>query len=79
MRDDQKPSPMAGRRRTLKGLPGGLSAAGRAKFRRREGARLVRTQPSELTPAEMRRKGRRSTRAYGRKTLPQRYQRSKSR
>ena len=49
---------------------GGLTAAGRKKFKRMEGAHLkpgVEKPESEMTPAEMRRKGSWATRFYGRK------------
>lgn len=49
---------------------GGLTAAGRAMFRRKEGAHLklgVRKKSSEMSPQEMRRKGSWASRFYGRK------------
>lgn len=49
---------------------GGLTAAGRKKFKRTEGANLkpgVQKTESEMTPAEMRRKGSWAARFYGRK------------
>jgi hypothetical protein len=52
---------------------GGLTAAGRRKFARTEGAHLKAgvTKPMrEMTPDEMRRKGSWAVRFYGRKTLP---------
>lgn len=52
---------------------GGLTAAGRAAFRRKEGARLkpgVKKKVSEMTPQELRRKGSWAVRFYGRKRLP---------
>ena len=52
---------------------GGLTAAGRAAFRRKEGAHLkpgVKKKQSEMTPQEMRRKGSWAVRFYGRKRLP---------
>lgn len=52
---------------------GGLTAAGRAEFARRDGAHLkpgVRKPMREMTPEEMRRKGSWATRFYGRKRLP---------
>nr|WP_145549323.1 DUF6321 domain-containing protein [Variovorax boronicumulans] len=53
---------------------GGLTAAGRAEFRRRDGAQLkpgVRKQRiSDMTPEEMRRKGSWATRFFGRAELP---------
>jgi Domain of unknown function (DUF6321) len=52
---------------------GGLSAAGHAALKRRQGARLrpgLKKPVSKMTPADMRRKGSWATRFYGRKTLP---------
>lgn len=53
---------------------GGLTAAGRRAFRRKEGARLkpgVKKPVREMTADEMRRKGSWAVRFYGRKgTLP---------
>lgn len=52
---------------------GGLTAAGRAEFARKQGSHLrpgVTKPDSELTPDDMRRKGSWATRFYGRKTLP---------
>lgn len=52
---------------------GGLTAAGRAAFRRKEGAHLkpgVKTAMRDITPAEMRRKGSWAVRFYGRRSLP---------
>lgn len=52
---------------------GGLTAAGREDFRRREGAHLkpgVKKKVSEMTPQEMRRKGSWAVRFYGRAKLP---------
>src|ERR1700712_3357588 len=52
---------------------GGLTAAGRAKFAKTEGARLkagVTTPTSKMTPEEMKRKGSWAVRFYGRETLP---------
>ena len=49
---------------------GGLTAAGREHFRRKEGAHLrpgVRKRQSEMTSSEMRRKGSWAVRFYGRK------------
>lgn len=48
---------------------GGLTAAGRAEFRRKQGAHLkpgVKKKTSEMTPQEMRRKGSWAVRFYGR-------------
>ncbi|HYI91589.1 MAG TPA: DUF6321 domain-containing protein [Beijerinckiaceae bacterium] len=52
---------------------GGLTAAGRAAFKRKQGANLkpgVKKAISEMTPDEMRRKGSWAARFYGRETLP---------
>ena len=52
---------------------GGLTAAGRAAFKRKEGSNLkpgVKKKASEMTPDEMRRKGSWAARFYGRETLP---------
>jgi hypothetical protein len=52
---------------------GGLTAAGRAAFKRKEGSNLkpgVKKTMSEMTPDEMRRKGSWAARFYGRETLP---------
>jgi Domain of unknown function (DUF6321) len=52
---------------------GGLTAEGRAAFRRKQGSRLkpgVQKPDSKLTPEEMRRKGSWAVRFYGRKQLP---------
>ncbi|HEU4524642.1 MAG TPA: DUF6321 domain-containing protein [Gemmatimonadales bacterium] len=53
---------------------GGLTAAGRTRLRRTEGAHLrpgvKKQRQSEMTPAEMRRKGSWAVRFYGRKKLP---------
>lgn len=52
---------------------GGLTAAGRAEFRRSEGAHLkpgVKKAQRDMTPDEMRRKGSWATRFYGRANLP---------
>jgi len=52
---------------------GGLTAAGRAEFREKQGSRLKPgvTKPiSEMMPDEMRRKGSWATRFYGRDPLP---------
>lgn len=54
----------------LKDPRGGLTAAGRKMFRRKQGARLhpgVKKAEREMTPTEMRRKGSWATRFYGRK------------
>lgn len=52
---------------------GGLTAEGRAAFRRKQGSNLkpgVRKPDSKLSPEEMRRKGSWAVRFYGRKQLP---------
>lgn len=52
---------------------GGLTARGRAAFRRKEGAHLrpgVRKPDSQLSAEDMRRKGSWAVRFYGRKQLP---------
>lgn len=52
---------------------GGLTAAGRSAYARKEGAHLkpgVKKKASEMTPTEMRRKGSWAVRFYGRKKLP---------
>lgn len=52
---------------------GGLTAAGRKAFRRKQGARLkpgVKKKAAEMTPQEMRRKGSWAVRFYGRAKLP---------
>jgi hypothetical protein len=52
---------------------GGLTAAGRKAFARKEGAHLkpgVTKKASEMTPQEMRRKGSWAVRFYGREKLP---------
>ena len=49
---------------------GGLTAAGRAEFKRKQGSNLkpgVKKPKSEMTPDEMRRKGSWAARFYGRK------------
>lgn len=52
---------------------GGLTAAGRKAFARKQGAHLkpgVTKRASEMTPQDMRRKGSWAVRFYGRKKLP---------
>jgi hypothetical protein len=52
---------------------GGLTAAGRAEFHRKQGANLkpgVAKPESRMTPEEMKRKGSWASRFYGRKELP---------
>jgi len=61
------------KRRATKDPRGGLTAAGRKAFRRKEGAHLkpgVKKKASEMTPQEMRRKGSWAVRFYGRAKLP---------
>jgi hypothetical protein len=60
-------------KRATKDPKGGLTAAGRERYRRSEGAHLkpgVKKKQRDMTPAEMRRKGSCAVRFYGRKTLP---------
>lgn len=52
---------------------GGLTAAGRKEFHRKEGTNLkpgVKKAISEMSPEEMKRKGSWASRFYGRETLP---------
>jgi hypothetical protein len=52
---------------------GGLTAAGRAEFKKKDGANLkpgVKKPESELTPEDMRRKGSWAARFFGRAKLP---------
>ena len=52
---------------------GGLTAAGRKAFARKQGANLkpgVTKKDAEMTPQDMRRKGSWAVRFYGRKKLP---------
>jgi len=61
------------RARKEKDPRGGLTAEGRAAFRRKQGSHLkpgVRKSDAKLTPEEMRRKGSWAVRFYGRKQLP---------
>lgn len=61
------------RKTRAKDPKGGLTAAGRREFARKEGAKLkpgVRKSTSEMTPEEMRRKGSWASRFYGRAKLP---------
>lgn len=63
----------ARKRPVTKDPEGGLTSAGRAEFRRRDGAHLkpgVRKAMRDMTPEEMRRKGSWAARFYGRRTLP---------
>lgn len=57
----------------LKDPKGGLTAAGRAKYRRTEHAHLkpgVKKAERDMTPEEMKRKGSWASRFYGRAELP---------
>ena len=59
--------------RRTKDPRGGLTAAGRKAFKKKEGANLkpgVRKKEADMTPAEMRRKGSWAVRFYGRRKLP---------
>ncbi|HET8934201.1 MAG TPA: DUF6321 domain-containing protein [Polyangiales bacterium] len=54
----------------MKDPHGGLTAAGRAEFHRKDGSNLkpgVKKKLSEMTPAEMKRKGSWAVRFYGRR------------
>ena len=56
-----------------KGSRGGLTAAGRKVYARKQGAHLkpgVTKSDAEMTPQDMRRKGSWAVRFYGRKKLP---------
>lgn len=70
----RKTSPRKATARTRDKDPrGGLTAAGRKAFAKKEGAHLkpgVRKKTSEMTPQEMRRKGSWAVRFYGREKLP---------
>jgi len=78
--DRKRASPSRGkapRRRSAasreKDPQGGLTAAGRKAFARKQGAHLrpgVTKKASEMTPTEMRRKGSWAVRFYGRAKLP---------
>jgi hypothetical protein len=60
-------------KKATKNPKGGLTAAGRRAYARKEGAHLkpgVKKKISEMTPQEMRRKGSWAVRFYGRDTLP---------
>ena len=61
------------KRGRLKDPHGGLTAAGRVYFARKEGAHLepgVKKSRRDMTPTEMRRKGSWAVRFYGRAKLP---------
>jgi|SRR5262245_8965882 len=67
--DNMQAASRAAKGRKTKDPRGGLTAAGRAEFARKTGARLkpgVRKKQSEMTPQEMRRKGSWAVRFYGR-------------
>jgi Domain of unknown function (DUF6321) len=70
----RKKSSRKGAARTREKDPrGGLTAAGRKTFAKKEGAHLrpsVRKKTSEMSPQEMRRKGSWAVRFYGREELP---------
>ncbi|WP_441237169.1 DUF6321 domain-containing protein [Bradyrhizobium sp. 930_D9_N1_4] len=72
----KKSTKASGKRRTSapeKDPRGGLTAAGRKAFARKQGAHLkpgVIRKASEMTPQEMRRKGSWAVRFYGRAKLP---------
>jgi hypothetical protein len=60
-------------KKATKNPKGGLTAAGRREYARKEGAHLkpgVKKKISEMTPQEMRRKGSWAVRFYGRDELP---------
>lgn len=59
--------------RKLKDPRGGLTAAGRRDFAKKQGSHLkpgVKKRASEMSPTEIRRKGSWATRFFGRKKLP---------
>lgn len=67
----RKPSPSS--KKPLKDPKGGLTAAGRAAFRQKEGARLkpgVKKAQGKMSDDDMRRKGSWAVRFYGRAKLP---------
>ena len=58
---------------SLKDPKGGLTAAGRKYFQRKQGSKLkpgVKKPISQMSPADMRRKGSWAVRFYGRSPLP---------
>jgi hypothetical protein len=68
-----KKKPRASRTSTEKDPKGGLTAAGRKAFAKKDGSHLkpgVTKQASEMTPNDMRRKGSWAVRFYGRAKLP---------
>jgi len=69
----RKRSASAGEKDLEKDPKGGLTAAGRVAFARKDGSHLkpgVRKRLSDMTPQDMRRKGSWAVRFYGRKKLP---------
>jgi Domain of unknown function (DUF6321) len=73
----KKSAKKSGRKRAAKPQKkdphGGLTAAGRKAFARKDGSHLkpgVTRKASEMTPSDMRRKGSWAVRFYGRKKLP---------
>lgn len=61
------------KKKAAKDPKGGLTAAGRAEFARKDGSHLkpgVTKSSSDMTPQDMRRKGSWAVRFYGRKKLP---------
>src|ERR1700760_2027473 len=72
-RISSRPKRRASSERPTKNPKGGLTAAGREMFRKKEGAHLkpgVKKSASEMSTEEMRRKGSWAARFYGRKSLP---------
>ncbi len=69
----KKPAKKKAAKKAEKDPAGGLTAAGRTAFAKKDGAHLkpgVTKKTSEMTPAEMRRKGSWAVRFYGRAKLP---------
>jgi Domain of unknown function (DUF6321) len=72
-RAQAKPKRRSTKAQDLRSPRGGLSAAGRAFYARKEGAHLrpgVSKPPAKMTAEDMRRKGSWARRFYGRKQLP---------
>jgi len=73
-RKKTKAKPKTKARRTLKDPAGGLTAAGRREFRRRDGSHLrpgVKKAEADMSPVDKKRKGSWAVRFYGRAgTLP---------
>lgn len=72
-KNNPKKTPGASRRARTKDPRGGLTAAGRREFQRKEGSHLkpgVKKKASEMSTEEMRRKGSWAARFYGREKLP---------